>query len=214
LVLSRTDLPTASGAAAVEELFRYADMGELCAGYKLLALLPDGKRFAWRAGEGARSSMRAAYEAACCDTPFPATHFDVVAWHNALIKALFIEAPLWRVWGIDARLDADLARTALDLTDERRSAARPINPDTWMCLGAHGGERALRSIEIELAGGSAFGRAAASLALARAGKRERLLELAPLEKDAFVQRAMLEAVAGSHASTAWAAFDATRQGAR
>ena len=45
LILARTDLAEESGAAALEEAFRYADMGELCALYRSLAFLPNGERF-------------------------------------------------------------------------------------------------------------------------------------------------------------------------
>ena len=62
LVLARPDLASPAGAAALEEAFRYADMGELCALYKTLALLPEPKRFVWRAGEGCRSSMKSVFE--------------------------------------------------------------------------------------------------------------------------------------------------------
>lgn len=214
LVLSRDDLESTNAARAVEELFRFADMGELCAAYRALAHLPAAERFVWRAGEGARSSMKAVYEAACCDTPYPARYFDAVAWRQALVKALFIEAPLWRVWGVDGRLDEELARMVLDLAEERRSAGRPVNPESWMCLGPFGGERALASLERELASGPPAGRAGALLALARAGKRERLSALVASDKDPLVQAALRSALAGRHASTDYAVLDPQHQGAR
>jgi hypothetical protein len=214
LILSRSDLAGPGAAAAVEELFRYADMGELCAAYRALAHLPDAGRFVWRAGEGARSSMRAVFEAACCDTPFPARYFDDVAWRQAMIKALFVEAPLWRLWNLDARIDAEVARMALDLADERRSAGRPVHPELWMCLGAHGGARGLESLERELASGPPRGRAGAAIALARAGKRERLLSLSAVEKDPLVHRVMSAALGGKYDSTSFRALDAEPQGVR
>jgi len=194
--------------------FRYVDMGELCALYRALAHLPRPERFAWRAGEGARSSMKSVFEAACCDTPYPVRWFDDVAWRQAVIKALFIEAPLWRVFGLDSRLDAEVARMALDLADERRSAGRPVNPETWMCLGANAGERGLASLERELASGPPRGRAAAAIALARAGQRERLLSLAALEEDPLVHRAMSAAMEGKMDALAFSALDPARAGAR
>jgi len=167
LVLARGDLATPAGAAALEEAFRYADMGELCALYKTLALLPDPKRFVWRAGEGCRSSMKAVFESVACDSPLPLRHFDDTAWRQMLIKALFVEAPLARVFGFATRLDAETARMALDLADERRSAGRPVNPDTWLLVGKHAGPRGVASLERELASGTPAGRAAAAEALAR-----------------------------------------------
>jgi hypothetical protein len=196
LVLARGDLGVESGAQALEEAFRYADVGEACALYRSLALLPDPKRFAWRAGEGARSNMRAIFESACCDTPFPMRWFDDVAWRQAVIKALFVEAPLWRVQGLDTRLSPELARMALDLAEERRSAGRAVNPELWLCLGTHGGARGVESLERELAKGHREGRAAAAIALVRAGERDRVTSLSALERDALVKDAMVMALGG------------------
>jgi hypothetical protein len=128
------------------------------------------------------------------------------------VKCLFVGAPAWRVFGLDQRLSEDLARMALDLADERRSAHRSVQPDLWLLLGPHAGERGLASIERELAtranppaepGGApgldptnTAGRAAASAALARAGETERLSALAASETDPFVADVMRDALAG------------------
>jgi len=167
LVLARKDLARADSAEGIEEAFRYADMGELCALYKSLALLPDPARFAWRAGEGCRSSMKSVFESVACDSPLPVQHFDDTAWRQMLIKALFVEAPLARVFGLESRLDSETARMALDLADERRSAGRPVNPDSWRLVGKHGGARGLASLEREIASGTPAGKQAASEVLAR-----------------------------------------------
>jgi hypothetical protein len=167
LVLARTDLSTPGGAAAIEEAFRYADMGELCALYKTLALLPEPRRFVARAGEGCRSSMRSVFESVACDTPLPVRHFDDTAWRQLLIKAVFVEAPLVRVFGLGTRLDAETARMALDLADERRSAGRPVSPELWLLVAQYGGARGSASLEREVASGTPEGRAAAAEALAK-----------------------------------------------
>jgi hypothetical protein len=203
IVLARTDLDLDAGPRALEEAFRFADVGEACALYRSLALLPRPQRFAWRAGEGARTNVRAIFEAACCDTPFPARHFDDVAWRQAAIKAVFVEAPLWRVHGLDRRLSPELARMALDLAEERRSAGRAVNPQLWLCVGSHGGARGIASLETELAGTYREGRAAAALALARAGERDRLTSLSAVESDPFVKDAMVMALGGRFDQTAF-----------
>ena len=169
LVLSHPTLEQETGARAIEEAFRYADEGELRALYRSLAHVPAAERFAWRVGEGCRSNMVSVFQAAACDTPFPKLYFDEVAFNQAVIKAVFIGAPVWRIHGLDERLSAELARMALDLADERRSAGRAVPHELWLCLGAQGGERGLASLELEFDGGAAQGRAAASVALARSG---------------------------------------------
>ena len=102
LVLARSDLDRESAAEAIREAFRYADEGELCALYRSLALLPNPERFVWQAGEGCRSNMRSVFESITCDNPYPVRFFDDDTWRQMIIKALFIGAPLWRVFGLGA----------------------------------------------------------------------------------------------------------------
>ncbi len=200
LVLSLPDAGNERGVRAIEAAFAYADAGELCALYRSLALLPAPERFCARAAEGARTNIRAVFEAAVCDTPFPVRYFDDVAWRQCVIKALFIEAPLWRVVGLDTRLDPELARMALDLAEERRSAGRQVNPQLWSCLGGFGGERGLSALLGELEKGLPEGRAAAALALGRLDKASRarvaLDKLIVQEKDPLVQAALRQAASG------------------
>jgi hypothetical protein len=173
LLLASPDVETDTFPAVFEHLFRFADHGESCALYRALPLLPRGERFVWRAGEGCRSNMRTVFEAAACDSPYPATHFDDAAWRQLVIKALFIDVPLFRIHGLDQRLSPELARMALDLADERRSAGRSIAPQLWFCLGPHAGERGLQALRRELIDGNDAAQRGALLALARAGALER-----------------------------------------
>lgn len=214
LVLARRDLERDTCVRALEECFQYADVGELCALYKSLAFLPQPARFVWRAGEGCRSSMRAVYEAAACDTPFPVKHFDDLGWRQLVVKALFVEAPLWRVYGLDTRLSDELARMTLDLAEERRSAHRPVQHELWLTLGRFGGDRARASIEQELAGTHALGRRAAAIALARAGGLTRLAELAKGERDPAVRATMEDALRGHITQQAFGALDPMEAGTK
>ena len=109
--------------------------------YRALVHLPATERFTWRAGEGCRSSMRAVFEAIACDTPFAFRHFDDPAWRQLVIKALFVEAPLWRVYGLDQRLDEELARMALDLAEEIVAGAGPGVCPAGACAVAPMAER-------------------------------------------------------------------------
>jgi hypothetical protein len=207
LVLALPTLAEPAGAATLEDAFRYADEGELRALLKSLCLLPEAERFRWRAEEGCRSNMRSVFEAAACDTPYPALHFDDLAFRQLAIKALFVGAPLWRVYGLDQRLSPDLARMALDLVDERRSAGREVPPALWACLGAHGGARGREALERELVGAGPRARAAVGLALARAGERERLAELRLTETDPQVAELLAGAAAGRCGAETFGALD-------
>jgi len=198
LLLARSDLAGDGTKLALEEAFRYADEGEACALYRALGLLPGGERFVWRAGEGCRSNMRSVFEATALDTPFPARHFDALAWNQCVIKALFVGAPLWRLHGLDQRLSPELARMALDLAEERRSAGRPVPHELWLCLGKSAGARGLDALERELSPSNpdVAGRCGAVLAFARAGDTGKLARLAESERDERVRAILARARAG------------------
>ncbi len=208
LMLARTDLDDERGSLLVEDLFQYADEGEQRALYRSLALLPEPERYVWRAGEGCRTNMTNVFEAVVLDTPFPARWFDDGSFRQAALKAVFVGVPLWRMWGLDQRLDEELCRMALDLVDERRSAHRTVQPDLWLCLGAFGGERARAALEVELEVTNTHraGRQAAAVALARAGASDRLQELAATEQDEQVLATMRAALDGATTQAAFAAF--------
>lgn len=207
LVLARGDLDRPSGPAALLATFAFADVGELCALYRTLPLLPRPFDYLWQAGEGCRSNMTEVFEAVACDSPYPATHFDEVAWRALVIKAIFVGAPLSRVWGLDERLSEDLARMALDLADERRSAARPVQPQLWLCLGPFGGERALASMRRELSEGPPAGRAAAGYAFARAEHLGPVAERLSAETDPTVSEHLRNALAGHRDQAVFRAFE-------
>ncbi len=211
LLLARPDLAQDAGARALEEAFRYADEGELRALYRSLAFLPGGERFLWRTGEGCRTNMRSVFEAAALDTPYPARWFEEIGWRSVAIKCVFVGAPLWRLEGLDRRLSEDLARMALDLVEERRSAGRPVQPDLWLCLGRHGGERALAALlrELEPTNPHRLGRRAAAYGLSRAGEFERLRLLAATETDPHVSSALLEGAERSVEACVFRSLDPT-----
>ncbi|MFT7679876.1 MAG: hypothetical protein ACI8QC_003881 [Planctomycetota bacterium] len=157
-----------------KDAHRYADEGELRVLFKALPLLEDSGRFIWFATEACRTNIVPVFEAIGMDTPYPAEHFDELAWNQLCLKAIFMGAPLHRTVGLDKRANADLARMALDLVEERRAAGRAIQPELWLCLGEHAGERGLAALEQELVQGPAAGRHGALLGLARAGASERV----------------------------------------
>lgn len=186
-----------------EQAFGYADDGEQQALLRALPLLDDGARFAWRAGEGCRTNIVPVFEAVALDSPYPAMHFDEIAWNQMCIKAVFLGSPLHRAVNFDRRVNPELARMALDLADERRSAGRAVQPELWMCLDLHAGERGQKALDLELKQGPPLGRLAAVLGLARAQAAQRLGELAN-DSDPMVAEAAQAALHNRPTSLAFA----------
>lgn len=212
LVLALPALEGDAALDAIETAFKYGDEGETCALLRSFPFLPGPERFVWRAAEGCRSNMRTVFEAAATDSSFPRAHFDDVAWHQALLKSLFIGAPLCRVSGLDARLDPDLQRMALDYADERRSADRAVPPELWMLLaGDTLGERALHSLEAEIAAAPAPARAGAFLALARGERGDLLAAHLENETDPLARSVGEAALGGNTGAAAFAALRAREE---
>jgi hypothetical protein len=204
MILAHPDLRSDGPADALEETFTHADVGELGALYRSLALLPHPKRFLWRATEGCRTNIRPVFEAIACDNPYPALNFDDTAWNQLVIKAIFVEAPVWRIWDLDSRLSPELSRMALDLVEEKRSAGRKIPPQLWLCLGEHPGERGLAQLQQELSSVESSGRRAAILALARAGARHQLEAIETSEIEPEVSETLRLALDGQCDQTTFA----------
>jgi hypothetical protein len=160
-------------------------------------------RFVARAGEGCRTNMRSVFDACALDTPYPEQCFSEDSYRQMVIKAVFVGAPLWRMWGLDGRQSPELARMALDLAEERRSAGRAVQHELWLCLGQHAGERGLEALRLELdpTNSNTLGRRGAAYGLARAGARAELEEYLSRESDESVQAALEDALEGNTQSS-------------
>lgn len=178
--------PNQNTAGAFDEVFEhcftYADEGEVCALYRALPLLCENsggeKRFLRRATEGCRSNMLSIFEAVACDSQYPFLHFDSLSWNQLIMKAVFMDVPLWRILGLDQRLSPSLSQMVLDLIDERRSAGRPIPPQLWICFGENTNQDVLATMQEELAAYIDNSSATALiLAFARAGELDTAKQL-------------------------------------
>jgi len=196
LVLSHPDLLNDDFSERFSKWFTYADEGELCAYYRAIPLLPNPQRFVWRAAEGCRTNMKSVFMAVTCDSPFPSQYFDDIAWNQLVVKALFTETPLYRVYGLDARLSTTLAHMVLDYMDERSSAGRDIPLDAWLCLGLYSDVRVDNAIQIALKSSSLKNRCAAIFALGRAKRNDRLQQLLNDNTDSRLNAAIQQALQG------------------
>lgn len=204
LILARPDLSSDAFAGEFEALFRFADEGETCALYRALPLLPAPERFVWRAGEACRSNMLSVFAAVALDSPYPVTYFDDTAWHQLVMKAVFVEAPLERIEGLDSRLSPELTRMALDFAAERLSAGRRLIPGFWLLPGSHQPEAVAVLVERLWPQANTKERQAMALGLGRAGRTDSLKARQHETNDTTVLGAIEAALAGDHSQQAFA----------
>lgn len=131
-------LPHSSPEAYVktlDKLFAAADVNELVALYAALPVLPYPAQHAARAAEGVRTNMTRVFEAVALQNPYPHDYLPEEAWNQLVLKSIFTNRPLYRIYGLDDRRNAKLARMLSDFAHERWAAGRTLSPEVWRNLG-------------------------------------------------------------------------------
>ncbi|MBS1750404.1 MAG: EboA domain-containing protein [Bacteroidetes bacterium] len=147
LLMSRDSEQENAYVAAIENLFLAADMNELVALYSALPVLAYPARWKARCAEGVRSNIGVVGTAVICNNPYPAAWLDDPAWNQLVMKAIFTDKPVDRIYEIDRRANAELANILLDYAHERWAAGRKINPQLWRSVGKFIDEKNFADIE-------------------------------------------------------------------
>ncbi|MBE9557719.1 MAG: EboA domain-containing protein [Proteobacteria bacterium] len=155
--------------AKLERLCNTADVRELIAFYQGLPLYPNQKAYVARAGEGARTNMKAVFEAVAHHNPYPAEQFDEHSWNQLVLKAVFVGGALNPIHDFDRRRNEDLARTLVDYAHERWAASRVITPELWRAVGPFIDEPMLGDMKRVATSDDPVERQAAVLALRESG---------------------------------------------
>ncbi len=169
LVLCLDGLAQADFCTTLDRLFQAADLGEAEALYLSLPLLPYPDAHVARASEGLRSNIKTVFEAVAHFSPYPRQHFDEMTWNQMVLKALFVDAQLDPIVGLDERCNAALTTMLCQYAHERWAASREISIELWRCVGAHpetGPEtQAFTDLERVLSSGSSREQCAIALSL-------------------------------------------------
>lgn len=177
-------------ARRLDQLCATADVEELVAFYRGLAVYPDSSRHRLRAAEGVRTNMKVVFEAVAHRNPYPAEQLPEEAWNQMVLKALFVGSTLDPIVGLDGRANPRLARMLGDYAHERWSASRPVSPELWRCVGPFASGALLADLARVLDTGTRSERTAAVLALRSAPEPEarRILDDHGALRDAVAAR--------------------------
>ncbi len=115
----------------LDALLNTADLREQTAIFSAYPLLPHQEDLIESAIDGLRTNIVDIYDAIALDNPFPSQHFSDEAWNQMVLKALFIDRPLYRIYGIDYRANLPLAEAMSNLAHERWAAGRWVSPELW-----------------------------------------------------------------------------------
>jgi len=114
-----------------KDLRRTSDVAEMIALYRGLPLYPEPHSLHFEVGEGLRSNLNPVFKAIAHNNPFPQDYFDDHRWNHMILKALFVNAELAPIVGLDKRANIELARILIDYSQERWAAGRPVTSELW-----------------------------------------------------------------------------------
>jgi hypothetical protein len=166
---------------ALNKLFETADMHEQQSLYAAIPLMPFQKEMTERAIEGLRTNISSVFDAVALNNPFPSKYFDERAWNQMVIKAIFLQRPLYQIQNANIRANHNLAKILTDFAHERWAAGRKVMPELWRFVGPYIDGENITDIKKVLDSGDLLHKKAALLAcsLSDFSEAKELLEQYP-----------------------------------
>jgi hypothetical protein len=122
----------------IDQLFSAAEVNELVALYSSLPVLPFPESLKARASEGVRTNMSVVFDAVALNNPYPFEYLEEAAWNQMVLKALFMERPLYKIYGLEQRKNLELSKMISNYAHERWAAGRVTSPEMWRPVGDQG----------------------------------------------------------------------------
>ncbi len=119
---------------AVEKLFETASVPELISLNKTMYWF-DGQNKNFRCGEGLRSSVQSVFESVSHLNPYPYYELEESAWNQMVLKSLFIESPIYKIYKLENRQNQNLQEMVVDYIRERTIASRDVSVEIWRLVG-------------------------------------------------------------------------------
>lgn len=149
------------------KLYEAADLDEQVALYSALPLLPYPNWLEKRASEGLRTNVTDVFDSIALNNPYPHDYLNQDAWNQMVLKAVFMQRPLYRIYGADARVNPELARMLVDFAHERWAAGRKVSPELWRFVGPFISKEFMEDIEKVVREGKLLEKKAGLLACAK-----------------------------------------------
>lgn len=130
-------VPVSSNKEILNSFYEIAEMQELVAVFKGLHLLKNAKDFTKMVEEGIRTNMVNVFDALVVGNPFPFTYLEEWAWNQLVLKAFFLDRPIYTMQFVDEGKNENLANMLQDYVRERWVANRMISPEIWRLIDGY-----------------------------------------------------------------------------
>jgi len=131
----------------IARLSETAEIDELVTLYKALSLLPHPEVLVQQATEGIRTNLSLVLDAIALRNPFPTRYLPQDAWNQMVLKAVFMERPLYLIYQAEKRHNSELARILIDFAHERWAAHRSVTPELWRFVAPYLSEAHKKDIQ-------------------------------------------------------------------
>jgi hypothetical protein len=118
----------------LESFYETAEMLELVSFFKGLYLLKNASEFTSSVEEGIRTNMVNVFDSFTAGNPYAQKYLEEWAWNQLVLKALFMDRPLFTIHDLDKGKNKNLADILQDYIRERWSAFRPVSPEIWRMI--------------------------------------------------------------------------------
>lgn len=119
------------GVDQLNLLFDTAEINEAVALHSALPALKNPTHYLLRATDAVRSNMGSVFESIAFENPYPSLYFSELAWNQMVLKCIFNDKAIHRIYGLEARANQTLANTLSDFAHERWAAGRRVPSQVW-----------------------------------------------------------------------------------
>ncbi|AWV98198.1 EboA domain-containing protein [Arcticibacterium luteifluviistationis] len=156
----------------IETLLASADIKEQVIIYRALQYLENAEDFKLNIIDGIRTNMIDVFDAIALENNYAFTYFSEDAWNHMVLKAIFMERPIYRIHGIDQRKNEKLAGILQDFVHERWAAGRVVTPELWRMISGFTTESIIEDLKKAVLNDTDLGKAAAQKVLENAGQND------------------------------------------
>ena len=157
-----------------QKLFETADVHEQQSLYAALPIMPFPEAMTERAIEGLRTNMTSVFDAIVLNNPFPYTYLSESSWNQMVVKSVFLQRPLYKIYNVDLRANQNLTSILIDFAHERRAAGRTFTPELWRLVRHYLNEDIITDLHVVIDTGSPLEKKAAILACHSSGHQSAL----------------------------------------
>jgi len=119
---------------SITTLISVADTREQVTIYKSIPYLANASHFASIVVNGIRTNIVDVFDAIALNNPYPASNFSQDEWNQMILKAIFMERPIYQIKDVDQRKNKKLAHILFDYARERWAASRRVTPELWRMM--------------------------------------------------------------------------------